>query len=173
MKNKIPSMDGAPFAPVFDEEHERSGLENTVPARTARITSIFLAIAATYQAHAPGFRTSDFHILNVLGPDDRLSIAEIARRARVDKGWISRLVRDQESKGYLKRERDPTDSRTILVSLSDRGREIQRLLLPMALENEKEALSDIDRAEFIATLEQLEKNSMKLLARLEQELRDS
>jgi len=139
-----------------------SDLEDLIPVRIARMSEIFQRIAAT--AFAPfGLRVTDLRILNVLHGEEAIPVAEISRRARVDKAWISRLVRELEDKGLVARAPDPQDSRAVLVSLTRAGRKLQDEILPIARDHESEALGKIKRATLVALLDEFERNSLGLL----------
>lgn len=139
-----------------------SELEDLIPVRIARMSEIFQRIAAI--AFTPfGLRVTDLRILNALHGEETISVAEISRRARVDKAWISRLVRELEDKGLVARSPDPADSRAMLVSLTDAGRKLQDEILPIARDHEIQALGGIDRAALVAMLDQIERSSLGLL----------
>lgn len=166
-RNKSPIAFGSQFVPDYDESHALTNLEDAIPARMARITEIFLRIGTVAYAQKLGFRVMDFRILNVLVGNEALSLADISRRARVDKAWISRLVRELEKKHLVAREQDSDDARITLVSLTERGRQLQGKILPMVAIHEQQALDGIDRSEFVGKLDRFEHNAMSLLAALE------
>lgn len=144
--------------------HDRSlsDLEDLIPVRIARMSEIFQRIAAS--AFGPfGLRVTDLRILNVLHGEEAISVAELSRRSRVDKAWISRLVRELETKKLVARAPDPKDSRATLVSLTAAGRRLQAEILPLARAHETEALGDVDRANLVAMLDAFERNSLRLL----------
>jgi len=121
----------------------------------ARITS--LAVEEPFR-----IRITDLRILSVLQADDALPMAEISRRARVDKAWISRLVREMEEKGLLSRRPDPYDERARLISLTDAGRRLQEELMPRARGREQQLLADLDREVVTAMLGRIEQNAQAL-----------
>ncbi|MGW1419967.1 MarR family winged helix-turn-helix transcriptional regulator [Bradyrhizobium manausense] len=110
-----------------------------------------------------GIRMTDMRILALLHSGDKLSVGEISRRARVDKAWISRLARELEEKGLVKRVPDPDDSRAMLVSLTRQGRELQTSLLPQSKEREKSLLRGIDRRKLVELLTKLDENMVAML----------
>src|SRR5262249_50824151 len=141
------------FVPRYDESHELTNLEDSIPARMTRITEIFLRIGTIAYANKFGFRVMDFRILNVLAGEEAFSLAEISRRARVDKAWISRLIPELEKKRLVKRKPDPHDARIMLVSLTERGRILQSKILALIANHEDQALDGVDRSEFVNKLE--------------------
>jgi len=147
---------------VEGETYQLSELEDLIPVRIVRIGEIFQRIAAAAFERF-GLRVTDLRILNALHANEQISVAEISRRARVDKAWISRLVRELEEKALVARTPDPTDSRAMLVSLTPAGRRMQEDILPLARAHETEALAGIDRALLVSMLDRFETSSAALL----------
>ena len=112
-KSALPTVDSGPYDPSWGEPHELTSFEDLLPVRISRITEIFVRIATLAFASSLGIRVTDLRILNVLHSDDEVSVAEISRRARIDKAWISRLVRELEAKDLVSRKPHPTDSRAM------------------------------------------------------------
>ena len=51
-----------------------------------------------------------------------LSVREISRLLQLDPGTLSPLLKRLEAIGYLRRQRDPADERSLAVTLTDRCR---------------------------------------------------
>ncbi|MFD0747112.1 MarR family winged helix-turn-helix transcriptional regulator [Phytohabitans flavus] len=71
-------------------------------------------------------RPSDLDVPGVrparAGHRDTLSQRDLAERLRLEKSSVSRLASEMERKGWLVRERDPTNRRLYRLRLTDRGR---------------------------------------------------
>lgn len=67
---------------------------------------------------------SEAHALLELDGEPALTQNELARRLRLQKSTVSRLVGELERKHWLQRERDPHDRRARRLELTDRGREL-------------------------------------------------
>ena len=67
---------------------------------------------------------------------------------------LSRLVGRMAAKGLVERARGSDDARSVIVRLTDRGREVTEKILPRAVELEAEATADFSEAE-LAMLRQL------------------
>jgi len=52
-----------------------------------------------------------------------LSQTELGSRLRLEKSTVCRLVTQLEQRGWVQRERDPTDRRAVQLRLSEGGRE--------------------------------------------------
>ncbi|MDU2923913.1 MarR family transcriptional regulator, partial [Bradyrhizobium sp.] len=120
-------------------------LDDLVLVRIMRMAEMVARLSAINLEARYGIRMTDMRILALLHDADRMSVAEISRQARVDKAWISRLSRELEDKGLIERVPDPEDSRAMLLSLTRKGRDIQRRLLPEATKREQFLLRGIDR----------------------------
>ncbi|GAV21842.1 MarR family winged helix-turn-helix transcriptional regulator [Carboxydothermus pertinax] len=72
-----------------------------------------------------GIVTSHGDILVALFKNNVLTMKEIAEKIDRDKSTVTALVDKLVDFGYVKKERDPADSRVILVSLTDLGKQLQ------------------------------------------------
>jgi DNA-binding MarR family transcriptional regulator len=54
-----------------------------------------------------------------------LSVRELSRLLQLDPGTLSPLLKRLEATGYLRRERDPADERSLAVSLTTSGRALR------------------------------------------------
>ncbi len=67
-------------------------------------------------------------ILTELGRERSMTLAQLARRLRLDKGWTSRAIDQLVEDGFVAKVAGDTDRRTIALSLTRRGRnEHQRI----------------------------------------------
>ena len=53
---------------------------------------------------------------------DGASVRELGARLSLDSGTLTPLLKRLESRGLLRRDRDPADERRVLVSLTEAGR---------------------------------------------------
>lgn len=77
------------------------------------------------QYNIEGLATSHGDILFALFHRERMTMAEIAGKIRRDKSTVTALVNKLIQLGYIKRERDPVDTRVYYVSLTDTGKALQ------------------------------------------------
>jgi DNA-binding MarR family transcriptional regulator len=91
-------------------------------------------------------------ILTELGRSPATTLAELARRLRLDKGWTSRAVDQLAAAGLVEKVPSPSDRRTFAVSLSRTGR-IERKRLDLVLDAQVARVIDrvpADRRESVA-----------------------
>jgi DNA-binding MarR family transcriptional regulator len=142
----------------------RKSLEDLVAVRIVRIAEVIARLATqTIQAQV-GLRNTDLRIMNLLDGTEGITVNEIARRAHVDKAWVSRSLRELQKSGLLTRRSPREDSRLSVVALSARGRALLEQVRPMAAAREARLLAGIDRAGFKADLDRLMANAEAMLS---------
>ena len=70
-----------------------------------------------------GVNTSQCFLLVEIGRKPGICVKELAEALRLDKSSISRSVEELVQKGYVNREPSREDRRSVVLSLSDSGRE--------------------------------------------------
>ena len=97
---------------------------------------------------ALGLTTPKMRALAVLSVMDGLAIGELAVYAVVEQSTLSRALDALAADGLVRRETDPTDSRTTRVFITDAGRAAFETLWPqMARHLRRGCSSGIDRDE--------------------------
>jgi DNA-binding MarR family transcriptional regulator len=84
---------------------------------------------------------SDWHVLTALrwaGEPYRRKAGELARRAELTSGAMTSRLDALEKEGLVRRLRDPDDRRSVIVELTDKGR--QKHEQGMGIQAQKEAL---------------------------------
>ena len=72
---------------------------------------------------SPGMLVGTYKVLSFLASDGPLTASDIAERLMLDKGHLSRMIKDLDERGLITRQADPTDKRATLLSVSEAGRE--------------------------------------------------
>lgn len=88
-----------------------------------------------------GLTMSDWHVLTSLhwaGEPYRRKAGKLARHAELTSGAMTSRLDALEKEGLVRRLRDPDDRRSVLVELTDKGRETHEQ--GMGIQAEKEAL---------------------------------
>jgi len=89
-------------------------------------------------------------IFQTPGPDG-VRPTELARRTNMTKQAMNHLLAGLEQDGYLRREPSADDRRAAVIRLTDRGREVERLMNASSARLEREWAQLLDPA----TVEQL------------------
>ena len=93
-----------------------------------------------------------WRVLLHLSMSDGLTQNELTERLTQDKTGVSRLVKELEVRGMVRRVADPRDRRSRRVHILARGREMQERCLALALENLKAAQDGVGADELAACL---------------------
>ena len=64
---------------------------------------------------------SEIHTIDAIGCGNGILMSELADRLGVTKGAVTQIVKRLENKEFVKRSPHPDDSRSILVSLKEKG----------------------------------------------------
>jgi DNA-binding MarR family transcriptional regulator len=138
-------------------------LEDLTAVRIVRIAEVVARLATQTIEARVGLRNTDLRILNLLDRTAGVTVNEIARRAHVDKAWVSRSLRHLETSGLVTRSGLKQDSRVTVITLTAKGRTKLAQVRPLAADHESRLLAGIDKAAFKGHLERLMANAEKLL----------
>ena len=106
-------------------------------------TSLFMAMRQAREAIMSKFvplirehdlTTQQWRAMRILDREDGLEVSELAQRSHVLKPSMSRIAQNLESRGLVKRKKVAEDNRRSNLFLTNKGREIVRLLAPAAME---------------------------------------
>ena len=61
----------------------------------------------------------------VLWEKDGISVSEIGSRLMLDNGTLSPMLKKMEQAGYIERKRSKDDDRVVIISLTEKGRDLQ------------------------------------------------
>lgn len=97
-----------------------------------------------------GYSATEMRVLYEISVTDGINAKQLSDMLRLDKSYISRIIRSFESKNLIIRKSDENDRRAFMLSLSDKGRyELDKLI--------SVASTDIQNIVEILSHEQLEK----------------
>jgi len=144
---------------------ERLEMDGFATVQIVRLAEIISRGASQVFEQRFGVKNTELRILVHLGSGDPLAVNEIARRTRVDKGWISRSLLGLERRGLVRRAPHPTDTRASLVSLTDEGLTLVRSFAPVAQARNRRLLAGLDEAEVYRVLDALLERAEDILAR--------
>ncbi|MBQ8341433.1 MAG: MarR family transcriptional regulator [Clostridia bacterium] len=93
-------------------------------------------------------------VMSHLAARDNVNQLELVHMTRLKAPTVSVLLRRLEDEGYVIRTPDPADGRAVRVSLSEKGREFDRLHLSNISSNDQAAVAGLTPEE-LETLEKL------------------
>lgn len=82
-------------------------------------------------------------LLNLLWEKDGINQKELAELMFKDKTNLTRLIDKLEEKGYVIRQKHPNDRRVFLIFLTDSGRRLKDILIPIVQKAEAEYLQNL------------------------------
>jgi MarR family transcriptional regulator, organic hydroperoxide resistance regulator len=129
-------------------------------------TAFWLAKHAIAHASSAAFARHGVHegqqfVLRRLWHTDGLSPGEIARQLGLATPTVTRAANRMEAAGLLRREPHPTDRRLVRLYLTDRARDLEKVIdaeMRQVTERALAGLSPAERAEFIRALTRLRRN---------------
>lgn len=84
-------------------------------------------------------------IMMTLWKKDGLSPNELSFQLNKDKANVARMIASLEKKGYITRVDDPSDKRTFKVQLTEEGKQLERLVLPVLKEAHQNVVNGISK----------------------------
>ncbi|RPI27772.1 MAG: MarR family transcriptional regulator [Acidobacteria bacterium] len=94
-----------------------------------------------------GVTADQFVVLSVLAERDGITQQELVRRASSDPNTMRSMLVLLERRGFVGRERHPTDGRARFVTLTPAGREMQERILNLLQPLQERLLSLFDASE--------------------------
>jgi DNA-binding MarR family transcriptional regulator len=90
--------------------------------------SASLAMTKLYQPllASLGLTYPQYLVMLILWDADRIAVSAIGEKLFLDSGTLTPLLKRMQAAGLVGRDRDPTDERRVLVSLTDTGRALRR-----------------------------------------------
>ncbi|MDQ7097121.1 MarR family transcriptional regulator [Desulfosporosinus sp. PR] len=88
-----------------------------------------------------------WEILNRLWQNDGISQKEISEITLKDQTTLTRILDKLEHKGLIKRQVSPSDRRVFLIFLTDKGRDLEDILVSIAYEVSGEVLQGLSQEE--------------------------
>ena len=84
--------------------------------------------------HSFGLTTSQFFVLGALWSKDGVSIGELGEQVSLDTSTLTGILDRLERNGLVERHQNPADRRSVLVTLTDRARELEPQVMPLVKE---------------------------------------
>ena len=123
-------------------------LEEFLPYRLSVLShTISTNIARVYEKRF-GVSIPEWRVIAILGRFPGLSAVEVADRTLMDKVAVSRAVTKLIKNGRIDRQFADADRRRSILNLSEEGREVHNEIAPLALQFERELLTDISEEDY-------------------------
>lgn len=106
-----------------------------------------LEVASAGQLARFGINVAVWRILVVLWQHDNLSHRELSELTSIEVSTLSRISKSVQRNGLIKRKRTPQDQRTVRVTLTEKGRDIVKEVIPWALGTQTEMIAGLSAAD--------------------------
>lgn len=110
----------------MDDPTTRAARTDAVRALEAEFSALFTqyrrVIAEQSERVSPGMLPGAYKVFTTIVRSDEITLSVLAERLLMDKGQLSRTVRELEQLGLVHRAPDPSDGRSSLLSPTDEGR---------------------------------------------------
>jgi len=87
-------------------------------------------------------------IMMMLWKKEGISPNEFALELHKDKANIARMIVSLEKKGFIRRVAEPSDKRTFKVHLTDEGKSLERLVVPVLQETHQTIMTGVTPEQF-------------------------
>lgn len=148
------------------QDQALASFEQLIPSRIHKVSDSLEDIGRRMQGEAHRLRFTEVRILAYLAENKSASVIDISRDLRVDKAWISRLLHSMASKKLITKDRDGSDSRVILVSLTGEGGLVAQRVMDVARQTYSTIMDGVDEKLASALITRLETNLQGILAKL-------
>lgn len=111
-----------------------------------------------------GLFSGQHHIVMCLFHDDGQTVGQIAKHLGIATATASVSIKRMEKAGFIKREADENDARTVKIFLTDKGRDVMQNIRIKMDEQEKKITSCLSEAEvthLTDTIDKIIKNFME------------
>lgn len=127
-QNARPNMD-SPSSSAATQVPFRYGLEKSLGYLLNRTADI-VSTAFVEILRKESISLQEWRVLTTLTDQDDQTLSELASHAGTELSYLSRVVANAESRGWVTRGPSPNDKRSTRVSITDAGRATVRLFLP-------------------------------------------
>ncbi|MBP1153321.1 MULTISPECIES: MarR family transcriptional regulator [unclassified Paenibacillus] len=124
-----------------------------------------------YQPYA--ITTEQWTVLNRLAEQDGISQKDLAQRAEKDQTNITRILDQLERKGLVERRPNAVDRRSFLTFITDKGKSVNEVLLPVEKEVINSALQGLSKEEIDllrVMLNRITRNANRIINEVEEQL---
>jgi MarR family transcriptional regulator, organic hydroperoxide resistance regulator len=107
-----------------------SGIENPLALDQQVCFGLAVAARSVIALYRPllepmGLTHPQYLVMLALWEEEPLRVSELGRKVQLDPGTLSPLLKRLEAQGYVRRERNVHDERSLAVVLTERGRALR------------------------------------------------
>jgi DNA-binding MarR family transcriptional regulator len=109
--------------------------------------AIYSANLAYGRAYKPileqlGLTYPQYIAIVALSEEDNQTVSSLGEKLFLESNTLTPILKNLESTGYVRRQRDPKDERKVVISLTEAGRSVREKALPLNLVKETQLTPD-------------------------------
>lgn len=101
--------------------------------------------------------SNEWRVMVVLNQYKHVTAKDVVNYSSIGKVNVSRGVADLEKRKFIEKHVDPTDRRSVLLCLTNKGKKVMSQLIPTVLDIEKQALTGLSQDEQATLLKLMDK----------------
>lgn len=120
-------------------------LEGLATYRLTRIADTLARAASQVYWAQHGVTLTELRLLATLGRHKALAVNEASRLTGIDKAWVSRSLAALVKRKLVTRQRHPSDSRIVLLSLTQSGKMKVQQMVPLAVTRNERLMAGLSK----------------------------
>ena len=116
-------------------------LESLITYRLTRIADTLVRAASQIYRAQHDVTLTELRLLATIGRHQPLAVNEASRLTGIDKAWVSRSLAALVKRKLVVRQRHPSDSRIVLLSLTYMGKTKVQRIVPLAVARNERLLA--------------------------------
>jgi DNA-binding MarR family transcriptional regulator len=137
-------------------------LDRFLPYQLNNIAKRISDACSTIYTEKFGLSIAQWRVLAKLGEVEQLMARDIGQQTLLDKSRVSRVVKQLEKRGLVRKTQAQNDQRVFFLALSAKGRTLYQSIVPDALDWEASLLKALDLPEYRDLLRIVEKLDRRL-----------
>lgn len=134
---------------------ENEGPENYI---CFKLNKVRRKIHRYYESKLAQFNITpvQFYVLSALWDKDEIKFKDLALRLEMDGATLTGILDRMEKHGFIQRKQDPDDRRSVLISLTNKSKEIRPQMIEIAQDLDQEFRDKVPDEEFKLLLKVLD-----------------
>lgn len=133
-------------------------MNDDIVLKIRRFNRFYLPVINLYESsylHSD-YSMTESRVLYELYRRKECAADDIIRELRIDKGYMSRIIKRFEKEELLERERSKTDARSYKIRLTEKGKHMTKELTDKANQGIREAIRHVPKEEYVRLAEAME-----------------
>ena len=120
---------------------EPKSVTDLLTYRLLRLSNSLGLYSSRHHGDRFGVTLPEWRVMSILALHDTTTAQEISRTLATDKGWVGRSVEKLRRRGYVAASSDEEDNRKIILSLTEKGRQVHDGIMAVARKRQRRLLA--------------------------------